>query len=228
MSNWIGDFDTGSRVDFEFCTVDSTGLPTALTSGSCCVRKVTAGTPAAGSLAPLGVAAITTSGGLNHLTVFTGSDSVFFAAGADYHAFIGYGTVSGVSVVGYALGHFSIRNRRDFATAVWDQTTTSHVTAGTFGGMLDAVPATSEIATSSDIATAVWTYTAAQPGQGTPSATATMDERLGYLYKAWRNRTTQTASQYSLYNDDATTVDQKATFSDNGTVADKGEVATGP
>ena len=70
--------------------------------------------------------------------------------------------------------------------------------------------------------------TYAEPGQGTPPATATLVQRLQYLYKAWRNRATQTASQYSLYGDDATTVHHKATFVDNGTTADRGEVTTGP
>jgi hypothetical protein len=70
--------------------------------------------------------------------------------------------------------------------------------------------------------------TFAQPGQATPAATTSIRLMLAWLYKAWRNRTTQTASQYSLFNDDASTVDQKATFSDDGTTADRGEVATGP
>jgi hypothetical protein len=51
---------------------------------------------------------------------------------------------------------------------------------------------------------------------------------IGFLYKAWRNRSTQTATQYSLYNDDASTVDHKATFSDDATTADRAEIATGP
>ena len=67
-----------------------------------------------------------------------------------------------------------------------------------------------------------------QPGQGTPAANVSIATALAYLFKAWRNRNTQTASQYSLYNDDAATIDQKATFSDNGTTADRGETATGP
>lgn len=70
--------------------------------------------------------------------------------------------------------------------------------------------------------------TYAQPGQGTPLATTSIREMLGYLYKAWRNRTTQTSTAYKLYNDDAVTVDQKATFSDDATTADRTEVATGP
>lgn len=70
--------------------------------------------------------------------------------------------------------------------------------------------------------------TYAQPGQATPAATTTIRLMLAYLYKAWRNKTTQTATEYDLYNDDAATVDQKATFGDDGTTATRGEVATGP
>ncbi len=70
--------------------------------------------------------------------------------------------------------------------------------------------------------------TFAQPGQGTPAATNSIRAMVAYLFKAWRNRSTQTSSQYSLYNDDATTIDHKATFSDDATTASRGEVATGP
>lgn len=70
--------------------------------------------------------------------------------------------------------------------------------------------------------------TYAEPGQATPPATASLVAKIGYLYKNWRNRKTQTATTWSLYNDDATTVDQKSTVSDDGTTADKTEVTTGP
>lgn len=70
--------------------------------------------------------------------------------------------------------------------------------------------------------------TYAEPGQGTPPATASIQLKNSYLYKAWRNKHTQTASQYSLYADDASTVDQKASASDDGTTFTRGEVATGP
>ena len=66
------------------------------------------------------------------------------------------------------------------------------------------------------------------PGQGAPSATPNLLQAIMYLYKAWRNRKTQSSSQYSLYADDATTVDHKATVSADGTSADIGEVASGP
>ena len=66
------------------------------------------------------------------------------------------------------------------------------------------------------------------PGQTAPTATPTFVEAVMFLYKAWRNRTTQTAAEYKLYADDATTVDQKATVSDDATTFDKGETGTGP
>lgn len=70
--------------------------------------------------------------------------------------------------------------------------------------------------------------TFAQPGQGTPAATTTIRLMLAYLYKFARNQVTQTSSQFSVYNDDAATIDQKATFADDGTTATRGEITTGP
>jgi hypothetical protein len=75
-------------------------------------------------------------------------------------------------------------------------------------------------------ALAVDTY--AEPGQGVPAATAPLAAKINYLFKAWRNKKTQTSAQYSLYADDATTVDQKATVGDDGTTTTIGEITTGP
>lgn len=71
------------------------------------------------------------------------------------------------------------------------------------------------------------TDTFAEPGQGAPGATISLAAKIGYLYKAWRNRSTVTATEYALYADDATTKDQDATLSDDGTTFDRGEVTTG-
>jgi hypothetical protein len=67
-----------------------------------------------------------------------------------------------------------------------------------------------------------------EPGQGTPPVNPDLATKIDYLYKAWRNRHTQTASQYTLYGDDGTTVHQKATFSDDSTTADRAEIVSGP
>jgi hypothetical protein len=71
------------------------------------------------------------------------------------------------------------------------------------------------------------TDTFAQPGQENPAATTTLSKMLAYLYKAWRNRSTQTSSEYALYADDASTKDQEAACSDDGTTYVRGEVGTG-
>jgi hypothetical protein len=68
----------------------------------------------------------------------------------------------------------------------------------------------------------------AEPGQGAPAVNADAMTKLDYLYKAWRNRTEQTATTLSIYNDAGTVVDQKATVSDDGTTATRTEIATGP
>ena len=65
------------------------------------------------------------------------------------------------------------------------------------------------------------------PGQGAPTATPTLYEAIMYLFKAWRNKHTQTSSEYALYADDTTTKDQEAAVTDDGTTLTRGEVATG-
>lgn len=70
--------------------------------------------------------------------------------------------------------------------------------------------------------------TYAEPGQGNPPATATLVQKVGYLYKAWRNKKDQSSSLYQLYADDTSTVDQKASVSDSGGTTTVGEVVTGP
>ena len=79
-----------------------------------------------------------------------------------------------------------------------------------------------------EVVDALATDTYAEPGQGTPAATASLSAKVGYLYKSFRNKKTQTASEFALYADDTTTVDQKASVSDDGTTTTVGEIATGP
>jgi hypothetical protein len=75
--------------------------------------------------------------------------------------------------------------------------------------------------------TTLATGTNSLPAQGTPGATATEREMIAYLYKAWRNKTTQTSSEYALYADDGTTKDHEAVVSDDGTTTTRGAVSTG-
>ena len=109
--------------------------------------------------------------------------------------------------------------------------TVSSVTGNVDGNVTGSVGSNLELGpaeVNAEVVDVIFTDTDAEPAQGTPGATISIADKIGFLYKAWRNRSTQTATTYSLYNDDATTVDHKATVSDNGTTADKGETATGP
>ena len=72
------------------------------------------------------------------------------------------------------------------------------------------------------------TDTITLPGQLAPPLTPTFEEALSWLYKTFRNRKTQTATQWSLLADDESTVDAKATVSDTGSLATKQEIVTGP
>lgn len=67
-----------------------------------------------------------------------------------------------------------------------------------------------------------------EPAQGTPAASTKIGDKIDYLYKAWRNKTEQTATTLSIYDDAGTTVDHKSTVSDDLTTATKGEIVTGP
>ena len=68
---------------------------------------------------------------------------------------------------------------------------------------------------------------ATEPAQGAPPVSASIATEIRYLYKNWRNKKTETATQYSLYADDTTTIDHKATTSDDGTTVTKEEMTTG-
>ncbi len=138
---------------------------------------------------------------------------------------------------------------------VWDEASADHVAAGSLGerverldiiasggagGLTDgraqnldnldaavttrATPA--QVNTEVNDVLAVDTQTL--PGQTAPPASPTIVQMATWIYKALRNRKTQTASQWSLYDDAGTTVDAKATVSDDGTTAEKAEIVTGP
>ena len=140
-----------------------------------------------------------------------------------------------VGKTGYSLTQTFPTNFADMAITV----TTGQVTVGTnsdktgysISGTKQTLDALNDISTAqvnAEVVDAINTDTYAEPGQGAPAATATLAAKINYLYKAWRNKSTQTATTYSLYDDAGTTVDHKATVSDDATTATKGEVVTGP
>lgn len=127
---------------------------------------------------------------------------------------------------GYAVATDSLEAIRDKETDI--ETDTAEIgTAGAglsdLGGMSTEMKAEVNVQ-AKDV---INTDTYAEPGQGAPAATTSLKDKIGYLYKNWRNKKTQDATTWELYADDTTTVDQKSTLSDDGT-ATKGEIATGP
>lgn len=107
------------------------------------------------------------------------------------------------------------QNAADVADAVLDEATSGHATSGTAGKALTDI-----LALLDDART--------EPAQGAPPVNPDLATKIDYLYKAWRNRTTQDGTTLKLYADNATTVDHKASFSYSGGTADRGEIASGP
>lgn len=70
--------------------------------------------------------------------------------------------------------------------------------------------------------------TFAEIGQEAPAATNTLAKMLRFLFKAWRNKKEQTATEFRLYNDAGAVVDQKGPVSDDGTTTTLGEIVSGP
>lgn len=89
-------------------------------------------------------------------------------------------------------------------------------------------PALSAAQVNAEVVDAINVDTYAEPGQEAPPAATSIVKKIGYTYKFLRNRKTQDATTLKVYADDATTVDQKSTVSDNGTTYDQGEIASGP
>ena len=99
---------------------------------------------------------------------------------------------------------------------------------GNVTGSVGSLGATAKSDVNAEVLDVLNVDTFAEPGQAAPGATVTLATKVGYLYKAWRNKSDQDATTYQLYNDDATTVDQKASVADALGVITKGEVESGP
>lgn len=109
MSQYYGDIQLGDTIQWLFTTVNTTPVPTVLT-----------GTPTATAYTDGGVTQSATGVtitadfdgvvGLNQISVVATSGNGF-AAGENIEIVLDAGTVGGNTVVGYAVGSFSIENR---------------------------------------------------------------------------------------------------------------------
>jgi hypothetical protein len=95
---------------------------------------------------------------------------------------------------------------------------------GDLGGMSTAMKA--EV--NAEALDVINTDTLTLPGQAAPSNTPTLREAIGWLYKMMRNKKTQTATQFNLYDNAGSTIDAKATVSEAASTATKEEIESGP
>lgn len=99
---------------------------------------------------------------------------------------------------------------------------------GNVTGSVGSLAAQAKADVNAEVVDGLNTDTYAEPGQEAPGATISLAKKIGYLYKMLRNKKTQTATTFSLFADDASTVDQKATVADSAGTTTVGEIATGP
>lgn len=99
---------------------------------------------------------------------------------------------------------------------------------GNVTGSVGSLAAQAKTDVNAEVLDVLNTDTFAEPGQEAPGATVTLVKKIGYLYKFLRNKITQDATTLKVFADDGTTVDQKATVSDDTTTYTRGEIGTGP
>lgn len=179
------------------------------------------------------------------------TDAGFYVAGSFYWIVVSAVTVD-TRTVNFVAATFKIGNTKvdvdtiktnpvvNAGTVTFPTTatlaSTTNITAGTITTVTNLtnaptagdLTATMKTSVNAEVVDGLNVDTYAEPGQATPGATVSLVTKISYLYKFLRNRITQDATTLSVYNDDATTVGQKATVSDDGTTYDRGEITTGP
>jgi len=90
-----------------------------------------------------------------------------------------------------------------------------------------ALGATALASVNAEVVDALNVDTYAEPSQGAPAATASIQAKLAWLYTAWRNKKIQDSTTLELYADDGTTILAKSTKSDDGTDFTSAEYITG-
>lgn len=78
-----------------------------------------------------------------------------------------------------------------------------------------------------EIVDAVWAKAMVDIATGAPSATTSVLLAINYIYEAWRNVVTTTATLVTVMKDDGTTALVKSTISDDETTFTKGEMVSG-
>jgi len=132
---------------------------------------------------------------------------------------------------GVAPTAVEIRQEIDTNSTRLDANMTSRAPASEYDTEMARI--TANVATASALTTAqtdldTLTDAAGEPAQGAPPVSASMKDKINYIYKFLRNKVLTTSTQISVYNDAADTVDHKSTISDDGTTFTRGEFGSGP
>ena len=117
---YLGDLNPSDILDFKFTTVDGGGAPAALSSGDFVVYKDNSVTQSTGGITL--TSTFDSLVGLNNGRIDTSADATFYSAGSNFHIVLSTGTVSGVSVIGYVVGQFSIQYRSHLMPTVAGRT----------------------------------------------------------------------------------------------------------
>lgn len=177
----------------------------------------------------------------------TGTSGVQIPSGEIVAATFGSGAIDATAIAANAIGSSEIATGAIDSTAlaanaiaigtIEDNAITSGaIAADAIGSSEISADAIDAASTSTDFLTEINgevldvlnVDTFAEPGQGTPAATTSLAAKINYLYKFARNKKDASSSEVKYYNDDATTVDHKASVNTSGGTTTVGETATGP
>jgi len=207
---------TGRGVMFDGGATSGSGLDITSAGGSTAMRVYANGTGWGLLVGALGKDGVRIEAGGHGIEIEAG--------GASKHGIFVTGGTSGVSdgiKVVAGSGGVDIRGRiTGNITGVIDSCSTCDI-VGTLGD-------TAKAQVNTEVLDVLNTDLFDEPGQETPGVNVSLAAKIGMIYKAWRNKSTQTSTAYKLYNDNTTQVDQKATVSDDGTVFTREEMTSGP
>lgn len=134
----------------------------------------------------------------------------------------------------YVVADDSLEANRDHATTIKTETAIIEGQTDDIGvagaGLTDlgGMSAGMKIEVNAEVADVLKVDTVTLPGQEAPPLAPTFEEMVSWLYKTLRNRKKQDATSWLLYADNETTVDAKATISDDTVDAIKQEIVSGP
>jgi len=70
--------------------------------------------------------------------------------------------------------------------------------------------------------------TQAEPAQSNPGSNISWLDKIGFMYKCWRNKVTNDGTDIKMFDDAGTTVDQKAPVAESGGTVTRSEWVSGP